>query len=82
MVHDLVQLQREQVIDLRNARIDHHLRVFGDGHRAFENLGDKFLYQVLAAFARRGLFAKPALLNDLIEQAAIPRSATAAADAF
>ncbi len=68
MVHDLVQLQRKQVIELRNARIDHHLRVFGDGHRAVEYLGYEFLHQVLAAFARRNLFAKPALLDDLIEQ--------------
>jgi hypothetical protein len=69
MVHDFIQLQREQVIDLRDARIDHHLRVFGDGHRTIEYLGYKFLYQVLTAFTRRGLFAKSALLNDLIEQA-------------
>ncbi len=66
MVHDLVQLDGEQMIDLRNARIDHHLRVLGDGHGAFKHLGHEFLDQVLAALLG---FAKPALLDDLIEKA-------------
>src|ERR1700722_5227532 len=68
MVHDFIQLERKQVIDLRDARIDHHLRVFGDGHRTVKYLGYKFFYQVLTAFTRRGLLAEPALLHDLIEQ--------------
>ena len=34
---------RDQMIDLRDTRIDHHLRVFGHGHRAFKHLGDEFL---------------------------------------
>ena len=69
MVQNLIQLQREQVIDLRDARIDHHLRIFGDGHRAVKHLGDKFLDQVLAAFPRCGLDAKSALFHNLIEKA-------------
>jgi hypothetical protein len=32
VVQNLVQLDGEQVIDLRDARVDHHLRVLGDGH--------------------------------------------------
>jgi hypothetical protein len=44
MVKDLIQLQREQVIDLRDARIDHHFRVFGNGHRAVEYLSDELLH--------------------------------------
>ncbi len=52
------------MIDLRNTRIDHHLGVFGDGHRAIEHLGDKLLHQVLALLP--GL-AKPALIDYLGE---------------
>ena len=80
MVHDFVQLQREQVIDLRDARIDHHFRVFGDGHRAIEHLGDKFFHQVLAALTGRGFFAEPPLLDDLIQQAVFLESQPRAAD--
>ena len=81
MVHDLIQLQREQVIDLRDARIDHHFRIFGDGHRTIEHLGHKFLHQVFAALARCSFFAKPALLDDLIEQTGDSSVTTAGADA-
>ncbi len=52
------------MIDLRDARVDHHLGVLGDSHGAFEHLGDEFLHQVLAALL--GL-AEPSLLDDLIE---------------
>ena len=43
MVHDLVQLQRYEVIDLRDPRIDHHLGVPGDGHGPVQELRDEFL---------------------------------------
>src|ERR1700685_3132362 len=69
MVHDFIQLQREQVIDLRDARVNHHLRIFGDGHRTVEHLRDKFLYQVLAALAGCSFDAETALLDNLIEKA-------------
>ena len=49
VVQDFVQLEREQVIDLRDARIDHHFRIFGDGHRSIKYLGHEFLHQIFAA---------------------------------
>ena len=68
MVQHFVQLQRDQVIDLRNARIDHRLGVFRHRHRAFEHLADEIRDQILAAIPGRGVARKPALLDDLIEQ--------------
>jgi len=32
MMENLIQLQRKQVIDLRDARVDHHLGVLGNSH--------------------------------------------------
>ncbi len=68
VVQDLVQLERKQVIDLRNARIDHHLGVPGDRHGSVEELRDEFLDQILAALFRCGFFAEAAFFNDLIEK--------------
>src|SRR5947207_3975999 len=56
------------MIDLRDARVDHHLRVARDGHRAFENLRYKLLDQILAALACRRFRAEAAFFHDLIEQ--------------
>ena len=56
------------MIELRNARIDHHLRVFGHGHGAFQDLGHELLHQILAALSRGGVSAKSPLLDDLVEQ--------------
>ena len=67
------------MIDLRDARVDHHLRVLGDGHGAIEDLGDEFLHQVLAALSGGGLSAEAAFFDDLIEQTSVPGSSTAAA---
>ncbi len=67
VVNNLIQLDGEKVIDLRNARVNHHLRVLGHGHGPFENLGDKLLDQVLAAVPRPGIGPEPPLLDDLIE---------------
>ena len=64
VVHHLVQLQRNQVIDLRDARVDHHLGVAGDGHGAIEHLRDEFLDQVLAALLG-GRFAAEASLSTI-----------------
>ncbi len=51
MVHDFVQLNRDQVIDLGNPGIDHHLGVARDGHRAIEHLCHEFLNQVFSALS-------------------------------
>ncbi len=64
-----VQLQRDQMIDLRDARGDHDFGVLGHRHRAFQHLGDEFLHQVLAALPRRGVACQPAFIHDLVEQA-------------
>ena len=69
VVHDLVQLQGNQVIDLRDAGVDHHLRVARDGHGAIDELADEFLDQVAPALFRSGLDAKAAFFDDLIEKA-------------
>ena len=68
-MHDLVQLQRNQMIDLRDARIDHHLGIAGDGHGSFEDLRDEFFDQVLAALFGGGLHAEAPFVDDLVEQA-------------
>ena len=67
-MQDLVDLQRQQMIDLRDARVDHHLGVARDGDGAFEHLGDESLHEVLAALARLGVAADLALLDDLVEE--------------
>ena len=69
VVHDFVQLQRNQVIDLRDARIDHHLRVPRDGHGAIDELGDEFLDQVAPALFGCGLLSEAAFFDDLVEKA-------------
>ena len=45
----------------------------GDGHRAFQDLGDEFLHQVLAAFLGGGFCAETPFFDDLIEQACVRR---------
>ncbi len=58
------------MIDLRDARIDHHLGVARDGHGAVEELGDEFLDQVRAAlFRAAGSAPKRPSFDDLVEQA-------------
>ncbi len=59
---------RKQVIDLRDARVDHRLGVFRDRHRAFQNLGDELLDQVLAALPAPPGPRQTAFLDNLIEQ--------------
>ncbi len=71
VVQDFVELNRNQVVDLRDPRVDHRLDVTGDGHFSLEHLSDELLYQVLAAL-RRGSFApEPSLFDDLVQQAAL-----------
>ena len=69
MVQDLVQLDGEQVIDLRDARVDHGLGVARDRHGALQDLVDELLHQVLAALPGRWIAGQPAFVDDLIEQA-------------
>ena len=68
VVQNLIQLQREQVIDLRNAGVDHRFGIAPDGHRAFEHFLDESLDEILAALARFGVATDLALIDDLIEQ--------------
>lgn len=68
-MHHLVQLDGHQVVDLRNAGIDHHLRIARNGHGAFQHLRHELFHQVLAALAGSRLYAKAAFFHDLIEQA-------------
>ena len=62
-MHDFVQLDREQMIDLRDARVDHRLGVARHRHRAFEHLGDELLDQILAALLRCRVASEAAFLR-------------------
>ena len=68
VVHDFVELERNQVIDLRDARVDHHLGVARDGHGAIQHLRDELLDQVLAALLGCRFDAEAAFLDNLVEQ--------------
>ena len=69
MVHDFIQLQRDQMIDLRDARVDHHLSIPRDRHGPIEHLRDEFLDQVFAAFLGSRFDAETSFFDDLIQQA-------------
>ncbi len=56
------------MIDLRDALIDHRLRVAGDGDFALQNLSEELLYQILAALLGGGLLAETALFDNLIQK--------------
>ena len=68
-VQNLVELNRNQMIDLGDARVDHRLGVFGDRDRPFEHLADELFDQVPAALLARGIAPHAPLLDDLVEQA-------------
>ena len=68
VVHDLVQLQRNQVIDLRDARVDHHLGVARDGHGAIENCATNSLTRFCPRSLDAGSDAEAAFFDDLVEQ--------------
>jgi hypothetical protein len=68
-MHDLVQLPRDQSVDLRDARVQHRFRVGFDGDRAFQHFLDEALDQVTPALARRRFRAEAPLVDDLIQQA-------------
>src|SRR5580692_4763916 len=71
MMKDFVQLQRNKMVDLRHTGIDRGISVARELHLAFENLCHELLHHVSAALARNLLFAKPPLLDDLIQQARV-----------
>jgi hypothetical protein len=68
VMHDFVQLDREQVVDLRDAGVDHGLGIPRHRHGALEHLVDEFLHQVLAPLPRGGIHGQLALFDDLIQQ--------------
>ena len=68
VMENFVELNRQQVIDLRDALIDHRFDVASHIHMAFEELTDKFLDEVLASFASRGVGTETALLDNAVEQ--------------
>jgi hypothetical protein len=70
VVQHFVELKRNQVIDLRDARGDHGFGVLGYRHGAFQNLRHELLHQILAAFSRRGVARQAAFIHDLVEQPA------------
>src|SRR5580700_5142702 len=69
MVKDFVQLKREKMVDLRNARIDGGVGVARKLHLAFKNLRNELLDHVAATLTRGALAPKSPLLYDLIQQA-------------
>jgi hypothetical protein len=73
VVEDLVELEREQVVDLRDARVDHRLRVAATGDRALEHLGDEALDEVLAARLRLGVPPADAACSDDLARGATTR---------
>ena len=68
VVQHFIQLQRNQMIDLRHASGDHLVGIAPRRHRPFQNLGDEFLDQSLAPLARVGS-EQPSLFYDLVEKA-------------
>ena len=71
MVQNLIELDGEQVIDLRDAGIDHGLRVARHGHGAFENLGHELLHQILAALLGALILSQPPFFDNLVEQTVV-----------
>src|SRR5215469_14672751 len=68
MMKDFVQLDRQEMIDLRDTRVDHHFRILRHGHRPLEDLRDKFLYQILSPLSCGRLGAEAPLAYDFIQQ--------------
>ena len=49
VVQNFVQLERDQPVDLRDARLDRRFRIPGQRHLALQNLIDELLDHVAAA---------------------------------
>ena len=73
MVKDFVELQRDQMIELRDTSIDHRLGIFGDRHGPLQHLSDELFHQVFAALPRSRVAREASLFHDLIEQAVLGR---------
>ncbi len=73
MVQDLVQLDRQQVVNLRNTRVDHRLGVLGNGHRPLQNPGDELPHHILAAFLGSAVFRQAPFFYYLVQQARLLR---------
>jgi hypothetical protein len=69
MVHDRVDLHREQLVDALDALVDHGERVARRRHAAVEHLVDEPADEIAGALARRVVGAEAALLDDLVEEA-------------
>ena len=66
VVHDLVELERDQVVDLRDARVDHRLGVAGDRDRSLRApRTTNSLDHVLAALLRGRVASRTALASTI-----------------
>ena len=69
VVEDFVELQRQQVVDLRDALVDHRLEVGRDGHLAVKHLLDELGNQAAAPLAGGFIAADAAFQDDLVQKA-------------
>ena len=67
-MENFVQLERYQLVELRNAGVDHRLGIGRDGHRALHHLIYKLAQHVLAALLARRIFTELGFFDDLIQQ--------------
>ena len=68
VVQDLVQLKRNEMVDLCNPGGDHLVGIAAQSHRPFKHLRNEFLDQPLATLTRAGV-SKPALFDNLVKNA-------------
>ena len=73
IVHDLVQLEGQQAIDFRDAKIDRLLGVLGHRHAGIEQLADELLQQVAAPVARLVVACTHTLGQDVVQQRRLRR---------
>ena len=67
-VHDLIQLQAEEFVELRDARLDRRHRVAADHHAFIQHLADECLNQILGVGSLRRVARHLPVLHDLVEQ--------------
>jgi len=68
MMQDFVQLDGEQVVDLRDAGVDHGLGIPRYRHGALEHLADDSFTRFLPRSRVAGFHRQLALLDDLVQQ--------------
>src|SRR5205823_2875339 len=68
MVHDLIELSRHKLVNLRDARIDRRLCIFGDSCCTLQNFLHKSLDEVFAAFAGRFIVSEAPFFDDPVQQ--------------